>query len=67
MYSWWQSGEVECMPNSVEAGQLISGYPAIENRAWLKSSAIFQRLPEMQKTIRELRQRVAEMEKLLKS
>ena len=20
MYSWWQSGEVECVPNSVEVG-----------------------------------------------
>lgn len=47
------------IPNSVEAGKLVSGYPAIENRAWLKSSAVFQRLPELQK-------RVAELEKLLK-
>jgi UDP-3-O-[3-hydroxymyristoyl] glucosamine N-acyltransferase len=54
------------IPNSVEAGKLISGYPAIENRAWLKSSAIFQRLPELQKTIRELQQRIAELEKTLR-
>jgi UDP-3-O-[3-hydroxymyristoyl] glucosamine N-acyltransferase len=51
------------IPNSVEAGKLISGYPAIENRAWLKSSAIFQRLPELQKTMRELQKRIAELEK----
>ena len=25
----------------VEAGAVISGFPAIDNRAWLKSSAVF--------------------------
>ncbi|MBI4852814.1 MAG: UDP-3-O-(3-hydroxymyristoyl)glucosamine N-acyltransferase [Acidobacteria bacterium] len=54
------------IPNSVEAGQIISGYPAIENRSWLKSSAIFNRLPDLQKTLRELQRRVAEIEKLFK-
>ncbi len=54
------------IPNSVEPNKLISGYPAIENRAWLKSSAIFTRLPELQKSLRELQQRVAEIEKTLK-
>lgn len=54
------------IPNSVEANQIISGYPAIENRSWLKSSAIFNRLPDLQKTLRELQRRVAEIEKLFK-
>lgn len=54
------------IPNSVEPNKVISGYPAIENRAWLKSSAIFTRLPELQKAFRELQHRVAEMEKTLK-
>lgn len=51
------------IPNSVEAGQLISGYPAIDNRKWLKSSVLFQKLPELQKTLRELQQRIAQLEK----
>jgi UDP-3-O-[3-hydroxymyristoyl] glucosamine N-acyltransferase len=42
------------IPNSVEAGTVISGYPAIENRMWLKSSAVFKRLPELLKRIEAL-------------
>jgi UDP-3-O-[3-hydroxymyristoyl] glucosamine N-acyltransferase len=54
------------IPNSVDAGKVISGYPAIENRAWLKSSAIFQRLPELQKAVRELQKRIEGLENLFK-
>lgn len=50
------------IPSSVAAGAIVSGYPAIENRAWLKSSAVFTRLPDLQKTIRRLEARVAELE-----
>ncbi len=39
------------IPNSVEAGTTISGYPAIENRLWLKCSAVFKRLPELLRRI----------------
>jgi UDP-3-O-[3-hydroxymyristoyl] glucosamine N-acyltransferase len=49
------------IPNDVEAGALVSGYPAIANRTWLKSSAVFARLPELQKRLRELERRVAEL------
>jgi UDP-3-O-[3-hydroxymyristoyl] glucosamine N-acyltransferase len=38
----------------VGAGTVVSGYPAIENRAWLKSSAVFARLPELLQRVREL-------------
>jgi UDP-3-O-[3-hydroxymyristoyl] glucosamine N-acyltransferase len=51
------------IPNSVEPGLMISGYPAIENRAWLKASAVFARLPELQKRIRELERVLEEMKK----
>jgi len=40
------------IPNDVPAGQIISGYPAIENKRWLKCAAIFARLPEIAKAIR---------------
>jgi UDP-3-O-[3-hydroxymyristoyl] glucosamine N-acyltransferase len=50
------------IPNSVEPGSFISGYPAIPNRDWLKSSAVFRKLPELRKTIAELERRVAELE-----
>ena len=36
-------------------GAFISGYPAIANRDWLKSSAVFRRLPELRKTARRAR------------
>ena len=35
------------IPNDVPAGKVVSGYPAIDNRQWLRASAIFQRLPEL--------------------
>lgn len=50
------------IPNSVEPGSFISGYPAIPNRDWLKASAVFRKLPELRKTIAELEQRVADLE-----
>jgi UDP-3-O-[3-hydroxymyristoyl] glucosamine N-acyltransferase len=50
------------IPNSVDAGAFISGYPAIPNRDWLKSSAVFRKLPELRKLISDLEQRVAELE-----
>jgi UDP-3-O-[3-hydroxymyristoyl] glucosamine N-acyltransferase len=35
------------IPNDVAPGKIVSGYPAIENRQWLRASAVFQRLPEL--------------------
>jgi UDP-3-O-[3-hydroxymyristoyl] glucosamine N-acyltransferase len=42
------------IPNSVEADKVVSGYPAIDNKLWLKSSAVFKRLPELLKRIEAL-------------
>jgi UDP-3-O-[3-hydroxymyristoyl] glucosamine N-acyltransferase len=47
------------IPNDVEAKTVVSGYPAIENRTWLKSSAIFKRLPELLKRIEALEKRAS--------
>jgi UDP-3-O-[3-hydroxymyristoyl] glucosamine N-acyltransferase len=44
------------IPGDVPAGATVSGYPAFDNRKWLRSAAIFQRLPEI---IRELKTRTA--------
>jgi UDP-3-O-[3-hydroxymyristoyl] glucosamine N-acyltransferase len=46
------------IPGSVEKGSVVSGTPAIENRAWLKSSAVFAKLPELQRRLRELERKV---------
>jgi UDP-3-O-[3-hydroxymyristoyl] glucosamine N-acyltransferase len=35
------------IPNDVEAGKVVSGYPAIDNRQWLRSVALVNRLPEL--------------------
>ena len=54
------------IPNSVDPGSFISGYPAINNRDWLKSSAVFRRLPELRKTLADLERRLADLEARLK-
>ncbi len=38
----------------VAAGEVVSGYPAIPNRLWLRCSAAFSKLPEMARTLRHL-------------
>ncbi|MEP6914540.1 MAG: UDP-3-O-(3-hydroxymyristoyl)glucosamine N-acyltransferase [Acidobacteriota bacterium] len=55
------------VPNSVEAGSFISGYPAIGNREWLKSSAVFRRLPELRKAVTALESRLAAIEARLRA
>jgi UDP-3-O-[3-hydroxymyristoyl] glucosamine N-acyltransferase len=40
------------IPNDVAAGKVVSGYPAIENRQWLRAVAIFSRLPELARSLR---------------
>jgi UDP-3-O-[3-hydroxymyristoyl] glucosamine N-acyltransferase len=42
------------VPGDIPAGSVYSGYPAMENRQWLKAMAVVKRLPEMQKTLRKL-------------
>ena len=46
------------IPNSLPDGAFVSGYPAIDNREWLKSSAVFRRLPEMRKALAALEKRL---------
>ncbi len=40
------------IPNDVEPGRMVSGYPAIENRQWLRCVAVFNKLPELAKAVR---------------
>lgn len=49
------------VPTDVPAGAIFSGYPAMESLAWRKSVAVFNRLPELQKELRELRAEVARL------
>lgn len=42
------------VPNDVPARALYSGYPAVENRDWLKMMAALNRLPELQRRVQQL-------------
>lgn len=43
------------IPSDVAPGQIVSGYPAIENRRWLRSVAVFNRLPDL---VRDLKSKL---------
>jgi UDP-3-O-[3-hydroxymyristoyl] glucosamine N-acyltransferase len=49
------------IPSDVPSRSLYSGYPAVENRQWLKTTAALNRLPELQRRVWELE---SEIEKL---
>ncbi len=55
------------VPNSIDANAFVSGYPAIPNRDWLKSSAVFRQLPALRKRVVDLEQRIAELEEKLEA
>ncbi len=42
------------LPADVPPGETVSGYPAIQNRQWLRASAAFARLPEMLRRLSRL-------------
>lgn len=42
------------IPGDVAPGKIVSGYPAIDNRQWLRAAAVFQRLPEFFRKLQRL-------------
>jgi UDP-3-O-[3-hydroxymyristoyl] glucosamine N-acyltransferase len=40
--------------HDVEAGKMVSGSPAFDNRQWLRAVAAYERLPEILRTVRRL-------------
>jgi UDP-3-O-[3-hydroxymyristoyl] glucosamine N-acyltransferase len=40
------------IPNDVPANAVVSGYPAIDNKLWLRCVAVFNRLPEIARVLR---------------
>ena len=48
------------IPNDVDAGAMVSGYPAIANRDWLRAVAVFNKLPELARTVRKLAKKLGE-------
>ncbi len=49
------------IPSDVPPGKLVSGYPAIDNRLWLKCSAVFSKLPEINRSLRQLQRKVEDL------
>jgi UDP-3-O-[3-hydroxymyristoyl] glucosamine N-acyltransferase len=41
------------IPSDVAPGAVVSGYPAMDNRAWLRTVAAVNRLPELLRKLRE--------------
>lgn len=54
------------IPHSVEPGRTISGSPFVDYKLWLKASAIYAKLPDLQKALRSLERRVDRMEQDIK-
>jgi len=46
----------------VEPGAVLSGSPAFDAGTWRRAVAAFPRLPELLKTVRELKKRIEELE-----
>jgi UDP-3-O-[3-hydroxymyristoyl] glucosamine N-acyltransferase len=47
--------------NDQPKGAVVGGIPAIEIKKWGRASAVFSRLPEMLKELRQLRKQVDEL------
>ncbi|MDX6612738.1 MAG: UDP-3-O-[3-hydroxymyristoyl] glucosamine N-acyltransferase [Blastocatellia bacterium] len=48
--------------HDIEPGKMMSGSPAFDNRDWLRSTAAFRRLGELQRTVRRLEAKIKELE-----
>ena len=44
------------IPSDVPADTMVSGYPAIDNKRWLKCSVLFSKLPEINSSIKKIQQ-----------
>jgi UDP-3-O-[3-hydroxymyristoyl] glucosamine N-acyltransferase len=47
--------------NNQKKGAVVGGIPAIDIKLWGKASAVFSRLPDMLKELRQLRKKVEEL------
>ena len=52
---------------SVPANTIVSGYPHMPHKQWLKSSRCYPLLPQMRKTINKLEKKVATLEEIIKN
>jgi UDP-3-O-[3-hydroxymyristoyl] glucosamine N-acyltransferase len=47
--------------SDIPAGAIYSGSPGFENKDWRRSVAVFNRLPDLQREVRQLREEIARM------
>ena len=48
--------------HDLEDGAKVSGSPAFDNRQWLRSTAVYNRLPDIDREVRRLRKRIETLE-----
>lgn len=46
--------------SDVEPGAIISGYPPVSHKRWLKAATIYNRLPEIYQTLKQLQRRLGD-------
>jgi len=57
-----QVGVASAVHGDVEAGSKVTGIPAIPHRQWLRSATAFSELPGLLKQVRQLTERVGELQ-----
>lgn len=51
--------------HDIEPGTVVSGSPAIENAAWLRATAVFAKLPQLSRRLRDLEKEIENLKDLL--
>lgn len=62
-----QAGAKAGLHGSIAAGSIMMGNPASPYKTFLKASAIYNRLPEMHQTLRQLQRQVEELQQQIQS
>jgi UDP-3-O-[3-hydroxymyristoyl] glucosamine N-acyltransferase len=58
-------GAKSAVLQSVDAGEFVTGHPAIRHSAWRKASMLFRRLPSFRRRVDAAEQRIARLEEQL--
>jgi UDP-3-O-[3-hydroxymyristoyl] glucosamine N-acyltransferase len=53
------------MSHDIPAGAVMSGSPAFENAAWLRSTAVFSKLPDLNRKVRNLEKQIEQLKAML--
>ena len=54
-------GGASGVSRDISSGQVVTGYPAMPIREWLKAQAVFAKLPELKKLVAQLEARINEL------